>query len=157
VLFNFVLEHAIRRVQANHEGLPNSTLQLLIYVGDVSIVSGNTHTAKKNIKSLIAASEQIGVAVNAKEAKRMAMSCDQQAGQNHNITTVHKSSKGRSRSVLRTTLTNKNSIQEEIKRRLKSGNASHHSVQNLSSSSFLSRNKHQDSQNCNFACCFVWV
>ena len=106
----------------------------------VSIVSGNTHTAKKNTKSLIAAGEQIGVAVNAEEAKHMAMSCDQQAGQNHNITTVHKSSKGRNRSVLGTTLTNENSIQEEIKRRLKSGNASHHSVQNLSSSSFLSRN-----------------
>jgi len=37
-------------------------------------------------------------------------------------------------------LTNQNSIQEEIKRRLKSGNACHHSVQNLSSSSLLSNN-----------------
>jgi hypothetical protein len=70
VLFNFVLEYAIRRVQENHEGLKvNGTLQLLIYVGDVSIVSGNTHTAKKNTKSLIATSEQIGVAVYEEEAK----------------------------------------------------------------------------------------
>ena len=39
VLFNFVLEYTIRRVQANHEGLKvNGTLQLLIYVGDVSTV-----------------------------------------------------------------------------------------------------------------------
>ena len=41
---------------------------------------------------------------------------------------------------LRTTLTYKNSIQEEIKSRLKSGNACYHSVQNLLSSSFHSFN-----------------
>ena len=35
---------------------------------------------------------------------------------------------------------NKNSIQEEIKSRLKCGNACHHSVQNLLSSSLLSKN-----------------
>ena len=39
-----------------------------------------------------------------------------------------------------TTLTNQNSILEEIKSRLNSGNASYHSVQNLLSSSFLSKN-----------------
>jgi len=37
-------------------------------------------------------------------------------------------------------ITNQNSIQEKIKRRLKSGNASYHSVQNLLFSSLLSRN-----------------
>jgi len=37
------------------------------------------------------------------------------------------------------TLTNKNSIQEEIKSRLKSGNACFHSVHNLLSSSLLSK------------------
>jgi len=41
---------------------------------------------------------------------------------------------------LGTTLTNQNYIQEEIKNRLKSGNAGYHSVQNLLSSSLLSRN-----------------
>jgi len=38
------------------------------------------------------------------------------------------------------TLKNQNSIQEEIRSRLKSGNACYHSVQNLLSSSLLSRN-----------------
>ena len=38
------------------------------------------------------------------------------------------------------TLTNKNSIQEEIKSRLKSGNACCHSVRNLWSSRLLSKN-----------------
>ena len=41
---------------------------------------------------------------------------------------------------LGTTLTNQNSIQEEIKSRLKLGNACYHSVQNLLSSSLLSNN-----------------
>ena len=39
-----------------------------------------------------------------------------------------------------TTLTNENSIQKEIKSRLKLGNACYHSLQNLLSSSFLSKN-----------------
>jgi len=41
---------------------------------------------------------------------------------------------------LGTTLTNQNSIQEEIKSRLRSGNACYHSAQNLLSSSLLSKN-----------------
>ena len=41
---------------------------------------------------------------------------------------------------LGTNLKDQNSIQEEIKSRLKSGNACHHSVQNLLSSSLLSKN-----------------
>jgi hypothetical protein len=41
---------------------------------------------------------------------------------------------------LGTTVTNKNLIQEEIKRRLNSGNACYHSVQNLLSSRLLSKN-----------------
>ena len=43
-------------------------------------------------------------------------------------------------SLLGTTLTNQNSIQKEIKSRLKLGNACYHSVQNLLSSSLLSKN-----------------
>jgi hypothetical protein len=41
---------------------------------------------------------------------------------------------------LGTTITNQNLIQDEIKRRLNSGNACYHSVQNLLSSRLLSKN-----------------
>jgi len=41
---------------------------------------------------------------------------------------------------LGTALTNQNSVQEEIKNRLKSGSPCYHSVQNLVSSSLLSKN-----------------
>ena len=42
--------------------------------------------------------------------------------------------------IFGTTLTDQNSIKEEIKSRLKSGNACCHSVQNILSSSLLSKN-----------------
>ena len=69
------------------------------------------------------------------------MSRDQNAGRSHSIKT-DTSSFGRVEQFkyLVTTLTHQNCIQEEIKSRLKSGNACYHSVQNLLSSSLLSKN-----------------
>ena len=66
------------------------------------------------------------------------MSGDQNAGQSHNIK-IDSSSFGRVKEFkyLGTTLTYQNSIQEEIKSRLKSGNACYHLVQHLLSSSSL--------------------
>ena len=71
----------------------------------------------------------------------MVMSRDQNAGQSYNIK-IDSSSFERVKEFkyLGTTLTNQNSIQEEIKSRLKSGNACYHLVQNLLSSSLLSKN-----------------
>jgi len=71
----------------------------------------------------------------------MAMSQDQKAGQSHNVK-IHNSSfeKVEEFKNLGTTLTNENAIHEEIKRGLKSGNAFYHSVQNVLSSSLLSKN-----------------
>ena len=73
--------------------------------------------------------------------ERRVMSPYQNAGLNHSIKTGSKSSeKVEQFKYFRTTLTNQNSIQEEIKRRLKSGNACYHSVQNPLSSSLLPKN-----------------
>jgi hypothetical protein len=71
----------------------------------------------------------------------MVMSRNQNAGQNHNIKVDSKSfERVKQFKYLGTTLTNRNSIQEEIASRLKSGNAYYHSVQDLLSSSLLSKN-----------------
>ena len=54
---------------------------------------------------------------------------------------------------------NQNSIQEEIKSRLKTGNVCYHSLQNLLSSGFFAIQKFKDLNiwNYNFVSCFVWV
>ena len=71
----------------------------------------------------------------------MVMSRDQNAGQNSNVLTGNKSFEPVEQfKCLDTTLTNQNSIHEEIKSRLMSGNACYHSAQNLLSSSLLSKN-----------------
>ena len=69
------------------------------------------------------------------------ISREQTAGLSHTMN-VHNSSTERVEEFkyLGTTLTNQNSIQEEIKSRLKLGNACYHSVQNLLSSNLLSKN-----------------
>jgi len=86
----------------------------------------------------------------------MAMSQDQDAGRSHSIQIENSSfERVEEFKYLGTTLTDQNSIQEEIKNRLKSGNACYLLVQNLLSSSLLSKNKHSDTQNYNFACCCV--
>jgi hypothetical protein len=72
----------------------------------------------------------------------MVMPRDQNAGRSHSIKTDNGSLFARVEELkyLGTTLTNKNYIQEEIRSRLKAGNACYHSVQNLLSSSLLSKN-----------------
>jgi hypothetical protein len=77
----------------------------------------------------------IGLEVNADKTKYMVMSRDQNAGRSHSMK-IDSSSFER----LGTTLTNQNSIQEEIRSRLKLGIACYHSVQNLLLLSLLSKN-----------------
>jgi len=71
----------------------------------------------------------------------MVMSRDQNASRSHDIKTDYSSfERVEEFEYLRTTLTTQNSIQEEIKNRLKSGNGCYQSVQNRLSSSLLSKN-----------------
>jgi len=87
------------------------------------------------------ASKEIGLKVNADKTKYMVMSRDQNAGRIRNLKLDNSSFERVGEfKYLGTTLTNQNSIQEEVMSRLKSGNACYHSVQNLVSSSLLSNN-----------------
>ena len=142
LFFNFALEYAIRGVQVNRDSLKlNGIHQLLVYGDDVNILGRSIRNVKKNTKALLVGSKEIGLEVNADKTKYMVMSRDQNAGRSYSMKTDNSSfERAEEFKYLGTILTNKNFIQEEIKSRLKSGNACYYSVQNLLSSSLLSNN-----------------
>jgi len=142
LLFSFVLGYAIKTVQLNQDDLKlNGTHQLLFCVDYVNIWGGSVHAIKEKAKALLVASKEIGLEVNADRTKYMVMFRDQNTGRSHSIKSDNSSfEKVEEFKCLGTNLTNQNYIQEEMKSRLKSGNACFHSVQFLLSSCLLSKN-----------------
>jgi hypothetical protein len=130
LLFNFALEYASRRVQLNQNGLKlNGTRQLLVHADDVAILGESVLNKKKNAEALIMASKEIGLEVSGNKTKYIVMFRDQNAGRSHNMRIGNRSFETVEEfKYLGTTLTYRNSLQEEIKSRLKSGNACYHSV-----------------------------
>ena len=121
LLFSLAWAYAIRRVQVNQDGLKlNGAHQLLVYADDVNILRGSIHTIKENPEALVVASKETGLEVNADKTKYMVMPQDQNAGQSHNMKIDNRSIEMMEEfKYLGTTLTNQNSIQEEIRSRLK--------------------------------------
>jgi hypothetical protein len=108
---------------------------------NVNILGERVHTVKENAKALVVAAKEVGLEVNADKTKYMVMSRDQNAGRTHSMEIDNGSfERVEEFEYLGTTLTSDNSFQEEIKSRLKSGNACYHWVQSLLSSSSLSKN-----------------
>jgi len=86
LLFNSVLEYAIKRVQVNQDGLKlNDTQQLLAYADDVNILVGSVHTVKENAEALVVAAKEIGLEVSADKTKYMCKSRDRNAGRGHSV------------------------------------------------------------------------
>jgi hypothetical protein len=96
---------------------------------------------KENAEALLVATKEIGLEVNADKTKYMVMSRDRNAGRGHSGKTDNSSiERVEEFKYLRTTLTDQNSIQEEIRSRLKLGIVCYYSVQNLLSSRLPSKN-----------------
>jgi hypothetical protein len=107
----------------------------------VNLLGDNIDTMRKNTETLIGASKEVGLEVNAEKTKYMLLSRHHNAGQNRDLKICDRSFENVAQfKYLATTMTNQNFIQEEIKRRLYSGNACYHSVQNLLSFRLLSKN-----------------
>ena len=89
----------------------------------------------------LAYTKEIGLEVSADKTKYMVMSGDQNAGRIHSVRIDNSTfERVEEFKYLETNLTNQKSMAEEIKSRLRLGNACHHLVQNLWSSRLLSKN-----------------
>jgi len=104
------------------------------------MLGGSVRIIEKSSEALVATTKETGLEVNADKTKYIVMFRGQNAGRSHNIKTDNSSLTVEEFKYSGTTLTNKNSLQEEIKSRMKSGNDCYHSVQNLLSSSLLPKN-----------------
>jgi hypothetical protein len=118
------------------------------------LLGDNINTIKEKRETLLRASRDVGLEINAEKTKYMILSHHQNSGQNQNIRTANESFENVAKfKYMRTTLTHQNDIHEEIRSRLNSENASYHSAFSPKSFAFPSHKKTKS----NFASCAVWV
>ena len=73
LVFNFALEYSIRTVKVNQDGLKlNGAHQFLFCADDVDTVDESIHTIEENTESLLVASKETVLEVNADTTKYMA-------------------------------------------------------------------------------------
>ena len=98
----------------------NGTHQVLAYADDVNILGGSIQTLKENAEALVAAAREIGLEVNADKTKYMVTSRNQNAGRIQSVRIDNNTfERVEEFKYLGTTLTNQNSISEDIEGRLR--------------------------------------
>jgi hypothetical protein len=107
----------------------------------MNLLGDDMDSIKKNTEIIIDASKEVGLEVNTQNTKYVLLSRHQNAGQDYDVKIANRSFENVAQfKYLGMTVTDQNLIREEIKRRLNSGNACHHSVQNLLCSHLMSKN-----------------
>jgi hypothetical protein len=98
----------------------------------VNLLGDNIDIVKNTTERLIDASKEVGLEINVEKTKYMLEPHCQNVDQNRDIKIANRLFENVSQfKYLGTTAANQNLTQEEIKRRLNSGNACYHSMQNL--------------------------
>jgi hypothetical protein len=98
MLYHLALQFCFRichqEVQENQVSLElNGTYQLLVYADNINLLGNSINTIKENTETLLEASRDVGLEINADKTKYMIMSCRLNSRQNQNIRTADESFK----------------------------------------------------------------
>jgi len=141
LLFNLVLEYAIKELQKGEDGLRlNGITQLLTYADDVALLGDNKETLIDNTKTLLDRTKKLGLQVSVEKTKYMVTDRIQNIHNSGNLVIRDKMFERVSNfKYLGSILNQTNEIREELKKRINLGNACFYSVNKLLGSRVLSK------------------
>jgi hypothetical protein len=97
LVFNFVLNYAIRKVRKNQVGLKLSGKhQFLACADDVNLLGDNINSINKSIENYTDASKEVGLEINVEKTKYMLLSRHKNVGQSRDIKIANSTFENRS-------------------------------------------------------------